>query len=254
MDKSFVSPFLYNVKRSEVHGPILQFQSTVFEKEDVRKLINTLNKACGELQLKDALLGKAFDVWWPTLEEKLNEIEATGGAAEKKNKEPSPDSSQILEEILDISRMNQKLIRTPETETSASIKIISSKIDELTAMVDRERHFRKRRSQRFSPDLLVDMLAIESDHENGIAIPVVLSLFKDEFPWLYDAGIELNRSLSSSITKDKKREKVREFLKLVDFTSHHPACREMFGMDKTSYMMMRELPFIFEKAFQRYLD
>ena len=33
MDKSFVSPFLFDIKRSEVNGPILQFQSTVFEKE-----------------------------------------------------------------------------------------------------------------------------------------------------------------------------------------------------------------------------
>jgi len=32
MDKAFVSPFLFNIKRSEVDGPILQFQSTIFEK------------------------------------------------------------------------------------------------------------------------------------------------------------------------------------------------------------------------------
>ena len=35
MDKSFVTPFLFDIKRSEVNGPILQFQSTVFEKEDM---------------------------------------------------------------------------------------------------------------------------------------------------------------------------------------------------------------------------
>ncbi|WP_052700655.1 TIR domain-containing protein [Methylocucumis oryzae] len=37
MDKSFVSPFLFDIKRSEVDGPILQFQSTIFEKEDIQK-------------------------------------------------------------------------------------------------------------------------------------------------------------------------------------------------------------------------
>ena len=42
MDKSFVTPFLFDIKRSEVNGPILQFQSTVFEKEDIKKLIHTL--------------------------------------------------------------------------------------------------------------------------------------------------------------------------------------------------------------------
>ncbi len=37
MEKSFVSPFLFDIKRSEVQGPILQFQSTIFEKDDIKK-------------------------------------------------------------------------------------------------------------------------------------------------------------------------------------------------------------------------
>lgn len=36
MDKAAVSPFLFDIKRSEVSGPILQFQSTIFEKEDIK--------------------------------------------------------------------------------------------------------------------------------------------------------------------------------------------------------------------------
>ena len=69
MDKSYVSPFLFDIKRSEVDGPILQFQSTIFNKEDIRKLTKTLNKACGDSSITDARLEKAFEVWFPTLEE-----------------------------------------------------------------------------------------------------------------------------------------------------------------------------------------
>src|ERR1700744_3338928 len=68
MDKAFVSPFLFDIKRSEVDGPILQFQSTVFQKEDIKKLVNTLNKACGEGSIADGRLDKTFEVWYPTLE------------------------------------------------------------------------------------------------------------------------------------------------------------------------------------------
>jgi hypothetical protein len=46
MDKAFVCPFLFDIKRSEVDGPILQFQSTILEKDDIQKLVRTLNKAC----------------------------------------------------------------------------------------------------------------------------------------------------------------------------------------------------------------
>ena len=42
MDKSFVTPFLFDIKRAEVNGPILQFQSTIFDKEDIKKLLQTL--------------------------------------------------------------------------------------------------------------------------------------------------------------------------------------------------------------------
>lgn len=74
MDKSFVTPFLFDIKRSEVNGPILQFQSTVFEKEDIKKLIHTLNKACGESGISETMLDKAFEVWYSTLEGELNSL------------------------------------------------------------------------------------------------------------------------------------------------------------------------------------
>ena len=74
MDKAFVSPFLFDIKRSEVNGPILQFQSTIFQKEDLKKLVSTLNKACGENCIPESRLEKAFEVWFPTLETELNKI------------------------------------------------------------------------------------------------------------------------------------------------------------------------------------
>ncbi|MDI4656614.1 TIR domain-containing protein [Xanthobacter autotrophicus] len=44
MDSANVSPFLINIKRADLKGPILQFQSTIFEKEDIRKLVCSLNR------------------------------------------------------------------------------------------------------------------------------------------------------------------------------------------------------------------
>ena len=58
MDKSSVCPFIFDLKRAEVKGPILQFQSTIFDKDDVKKLLLTLNKACGDSGLKEDLLSR----------------------------------------------------------------------------------------------------------------------------------------------------------------------------------------------------
>lgn len=114
MDKSYVCPFIFDLKRAEVKGPILQFQSTIFEKEDVKKLVLTLNKACGASALKEDLLTKAFEVWWPSLFENLESIKQEENPESEENSNEKSFNSEMLEEILELSRTNQKLLRSPE--------------------------------------------------------------------------------------------------------------------------------------------
>ncbi|MCG8208413.1 TIR domain-containing protein [Tenacibaculum finnmarkense] len=118
MDKSSVCPFIFDLKRVEVKGPILQFQSTIFEEEDVKKLLLSINKACGETALKEDFLIKTFEVWWPTLEQNLKKIDTQidtkveGVKSEEKN--DNGITNEILEELLELSRTNQKILRAPE--------------------------------------------------------------------------------------------------------------------------------------------
>ena len=115
MEKSFVTPFLFDIKRSEVQGPILQFQSTIFQKDDIKKMVQTLNKACGDAGISEQRLDKSFDVWYPTLEQELIELR---DKSSNKDEDVAPEdvnhSSEILEEILELSRDNQKLLRNPK--------------------------------------------------------------------------------------------------------------------------------------------
>ena len=113
MDKASVCPFIFDLKRAEVKGPILQFQSTIFEKEDVKKLLVTLNKSCGDAGLKEDLLTKTFEVWWPNLEDSLNAIKSEELDGDEVHPEKNL-SNEMLEEILELSRTNQKILRSPE--------------------------------------------------------------------------------------------------------------------------------------------
>nr|WP_315496867.1 TIR domain-containing protein [uncultured Rhodoferax sp.] len=119
IDKSRVSPFLFRLKRSEVEGPILQFQSTVFEQEDVFKLLKSINDACGPDGLEAARLQKSFGVWWPQLERQLSEIPAEVNPPEAEPaadlEPPVSDVSRVLEEILELTRNNHKILRSPES-------------------------------------------------------------------------------------------------------------------------------------------
>lgn len=118
VDKSRVCPFLFRIKRSDVTGPILQYQSTIHDKDDVFKLLKAINDACEENGIEETRLEKTFEVWWPKLDEELEAIESSPENTSE-NGEPQEEISgyvsRVLEEVLDISRTNQKLLRDPGT-------------------------------------------------------------------------------------------------------------------------------------------
>lgn len=246
MDKSFVSPFLFDIKRSEVSGPILQFQSTVFERVDLLKLVKTLNRACGDEKLTDERLEKAFDVWYPTLEQQLNALRSVTEVASPQEEDGAvPGASAILEEILDISRLNQKLLRNPESDVAKDLKGLTELVEGLISRIEREQLSKGRRRRRFHPGFVDELLRVSpSFRKNYVGFQIVLSLFKDDFPWLYETGMDVVKTLKTSKSADTKKEAVDAFLELVDFSFEHPMMREFLMPEKEQYMMLRELPFL----------
>jgi hypothetical protein len=114
LEKTNVVPFLYGVKRSEVQGPLLQFQSTIFEKDDIHKLLKSLNQRLPEPErLKDEALAKSFDKWWPDLHSTFNKLEADSVGTIKTSKVARPQAD-ILEEVLELLRTQQRLLCSPD--------------------------------------------------------------------------------------------------------------------------------------------
>jgi len=253
MDKSFVSPFLFDIKRSEVDGPILQFQSTIFQKEDIKKLIRSLNKACGETAIPETMLEKAFEVWYPTLDEELNKLKnISDETVEPAEQETTGYTSEILEEVLDLARSNQKLLRNPDPKIYETIDSIKEMLQEQGNII---RHGAdidmKRMSRKFHPMFIEELLHMTpkmgSRHYGFL---IAISFFKKDFPWIYDAGKELMDLLKSRANKQTKEEAIMEFRELLEFTIEHPMMREIYGMRKDYRMYMREIP----RMLMRYID
>lgn len=249
MEKSFVTPFLFDIKRSEVQGPILQFQSTIFNKDDIKKMVQTLNKACGDAGISEQRLDKSFEVWYPTLEDELNALKNESvNTNEEIKTEDVNHSSEILEEILELSRDNQKLLRSPDSKLYDDIEKVKESLERISMKND-ILYERKRMSRKYSSMFFEEIMHI-SGKRSSYAFLMTLSLLKDDFPWIYDMGKELIDILKSENPTKEKSIAIKEFREMVDFTFSHPMMRDIFGRNKDSIMFMKELPY----SLMRYLD
>jgi hypothetical protein len=74
VESNYVCPYLLGLVPTDLKSPLADFQATEANKDDTLKLLQTINSAQGNAELKDESLRAAFDKWWPDLESKLDEL------------------------------------------------------------------------------------------------------------------------------------------------------------------------------------
>ena len=122
LDKSYVAPFLFDLKSSDVEGPLVQFQSVVNEKDDVYKMITSINsKVDSEHRLEATPLKKYFDAWWPQLAKDLRTIHEEELNRAPRAEKTRRDPSEILEELLELARYQQRMISSDLVESIESV-------------------------------------------------------------------------------------------------------------------------------------
>lgn len=167
IEKSNVTPFLFGLRPSDVTGPLLQFQATLYTQEDVGRLLSSINRRLSaDDRLDDGRLAKAFEMWWPQLQEQLDAL-----PAEDAHVEPEPMTSMraVLDELLALSRSQQKVMRSPEALLPAEYLRRAIAVGGFSPdkHVRRQMHDRIRRAQRLAREI--------KDHpENAKAIDALL--------------------------------------------------------------------------------
>jgi len=102
VSESNVATFLINLNPSDVQEPLSMYQATKFEKDDVFKLLKSINNNMKESGLKPEILKNVFDKWWPDLEDRITEALASKDI--EKIEQPTRKDSELLAEILQIVR------------------------------------------------------------------------------------------------------------------------------------------------------
>lgn len=96
---AYVCTFLLELAPADVEPPLGQFQHTTFDRQDIGRLVRTINASVardGEEALTDAVLTDVFETFWPQLESSLQAI----AASEAEAAPPKRTQSEILDEIL----------------------------------------------------------------------------------------------------------------------------------------------------------
>lgn len=102
VERASVCTYLLDLKATEIEGPLSQFNHTVADKEDTRRLIYTLNRALGEQALGESIVDETFELYWPRLERDLGAIPLTDARA--KSLRPIRRTDAMVEEILELVR------------------------------------------------------------------------------------------------------------------------------------------------------
>jgi len=100
--ESRVYTLLSGVEIADLRWPLAQFQATILQKDEIRKMLCDINKDLLRLQEPSSpedILDEAFELWWPKLEEKFSKLPADTARAT-----PTRTEKDLLEEILELVR------------------------------------------------------------------------------------------------------------------------------------------------------
>lgn len=254
IDNNYVAPILFGVKPSDLKdSPISQFQATSFSQEDMKRLIETLNAAAGNC-LAPARLNKAFELCYPDLEKSIEELKKDMKDDEE---EAGPDNDQIdtnlLEELLEMTRNTQRLIGNTDTKLYSNLEQLQKKTEEIYLKVEKQSETELQRPLRVLRSRYIDEMLFSPYARNapeGIFpynILILLSMFKREFPWLYDAGRDLVRIIQSNVSEKEKAMAIQKFTNLLEYVCENPMFRNVIGPRSEVVYMLREIPHILER-------
>ena len=105
VERSRVVPFLIDLGPSDIpRGPLAQFQAVQPTRADVLRLLRAMNDFCGAFPPER--LGPTVDVWWPQLEERLQEVQQHTQSVEGVG--PQRSTPDMLAELLELTRGLQR--------------------------------------------------------------------------------------------------------------------------------------------------
>jgi hypothetical protein len=212
-----------------IKGPFAQFQNLADDVPSLTKLVFDLVKKVPGLDPDEPILKTFVDTF------------------KKKTAEITAKHSKPATEITKKENVDETSVAKLFEEVKIMFEDLPSKIE---SRVDPD--FRRRR--RFHPGMIDELLHMGKEVKSHIPILMVLSFFRNDFPWLYEIGNETLKVIQTKKSPKDKEIAAREFLEIFEFSFRHPVMREMTMGSKEYHMMFRETHHILERYFHRFIS
>lgn len=212
-----------------IKGPFAQFQNLDDATASLTKLVFELVKKVPGLDPDEHIVRTLVE----TFKNKSTEIIAKSPKSPtEKEKKENIDETSVVKIFEEVKMMFEDLPSRIENRVAPDF----------------------RRKRNFHPMMMEELLHMGKGANSHIPILMALSIYKNDFPWIYEIGNETLKLIQTKKSQKEKENAVREFLDIFEFTFRHPMMREMSMHSKEYHMMFRETQHIFEKYFHRYLS
>lgn len=213
IDDSRVIPLLLDLEKSDLAGPLTQFQAEKADKEGVKRLAESLNKASAA-PITGEMLNTLFEALWPQLEAKIAAIPATSG----QQKKPRPQA-EVLEELV-------TGVRTVEMR--------------MRDIFEGDAGPRRRRSGKVPAGMLMEL---RQRLTHGLNDPLNLlisgSAVKDDFPWIYELALEAYRAVKEG-DLERAAPSILQFKEALHTLMRGPYLDYLVGDNKATYLAVRD--------------
>ena len=211
-------------------GPFYQFQNSDDSEESLTKLVLQLCKRVPNLEPDKDVVTTQVNVFKKKVEEVLKKLNNPKKEEQKEQTDASA-VAKVLEEmkllVRDLpGRIENRIIENPE-------------------------RMKSKRLRRFHPMMIEEMVHMVGRGPNDpIIILILIGLLRDDFPWLYEIGLEIYHTLKNG-NDVEIHDSIMNFRRLLDFTFRGPFMEEMFMHSKEAHMLYRELPSMMDHYLER---
>ena len=166
--------------------------------------------------------------------------------------------ADIVEAISDLRAAVTSVDKRMSTsEGGLSLKFMDefkSMVENLPSRIENRFDFESRRRKRkISPMLFEEIMHMGMSIEDpSLSFLMMISIFKDEFPWIYEIGLETLKGLKSKKTQAEKRKLIESFERTFEMLGH-PIMREYYNKSEEMYMLSKDMKNFMHRYLNKFL-